>query len=136
MVLIIKVLPADLNTGYEVFVNQRIVAVNHQKIRNLRELVAVVEQPASDPFMVLTTEANAHLVFDRAQAQRDHRQILRPTTWPGIDLKICGDPDSIPAPPSRSCRDIRRLPLAGWRGFGWGTARSRVSLSLHLGSGA
>jgi hypothetical protein len=26
--------------------------------------------------MVLTTEANARLVFDRAQAQRDHRQIL------------------------------------------------------------
>jgi S1-C subfamily serine protease len=76
VVLLIKVLPAALNTGYEVFVNQRIVAVNDQKIRNLRELVRAVEQPASDPFIVLTTEANARLVFDRAQAQRDHRTLL------------------------------------------------------------
>jgi hypothetical protein len=76
VVLIIKVLSAALNTGYEVFVNQRIVAVNDQKIRNLRELVRAVAQPASDPFIVLTTEANARLVFDRAQAQRDHRPIL------------------------------------------------------------
>jgi hypothetical protein len=76
VVLIIKVLPAALNTGYEAFVNQRIVAVNDQKIRNLRELVRAVEQPDSDPFIVLTTEANARLVFDRAQAQRDHRPIL------------------------------------------------------------
>ena len=76
VVLIIKVLPADLNTGYEAFVNQRIVAVNDQKIRNLRELVRAVEQPDSDPFIVLTTEANARLVFDRAQAQRDHRTLL------------------------------------------------------------
>jgi hypothetical protein len=52
------------------------VAVNDQKIRNLRELVRAVEQPDSDPFIVLTTEANARLVFDRAQAQRDHRTLL------------------------------------------------------------
>jgi hypothetical protein len=31
---------------------------------------------ADDPFVVLTTENNARLVFDRAQAQRDHRQFF------------------------------------------------------------
>jgi hypothetical protein len=76
VVVISKVLPAEINAGYEDFVNRRIVAVNHQPVKNLRELVALVEQPADSAFIVLTTAQNEQLVFERSQAARYHPQIL------------------------------------------------------------
>jgi len=76
VVLIIKVLPANLNTGYGDLVNQRIVAVNGHTITNLRELVALVEQPTESAFTVFRTQDQERIVFDREQVKRQTRQIL------------------------------------------------------------
>jgi hypothetical protein len=58
VVVLIKVLPAAMNIGYQSFVNRRIVAVNEQRIHNLRELIALAEQPTDDAFIVFRTADN------------------------------------------------------------------------------
>ena len=64
MVIIIKVLAAELNVGYEAWINRRITAVNQTPIRNLRELVMRVEQKEG-AFVTFETHQGQLLVIDR-----------------------------------------------------------------------
>ena len=76
MVILTKVLASELNTGYQDLVNQRIIEVNDQTIKNLRELASMVDQ-STDEFIVFKTEHQQLIVLDREQARANSRQIMQ-----------------------------------------------------------
>ena len=76
VVILTKVLSSELNTGYQDLVNQRIIEVNDQTIRNLRELASIVDQ-STDAFIVFKTEHQQLIVLDREQARVKSRQIAQ-----------------------------------------------------------
>jgi S1-C subfamily serine protease len=77
VVVLIGVLPAEINTGYESSLNQRIVAVDGRAIRSLRELVQRVERPETPGPFVEFRDARGHvLVFDRQETEARQREIL------------------------------------------------------------
>jgi S1-C subfamily serine protease len=90
VVVLIKVLSSELNTGYQDLVNQRIIEVNDQKIKNLRELAAIVDQ-SIDEFIVFKTEQQRLIVLDREQARAKSRQIAQT-----YDIPIDRSPDLRP----------------------------------------
>jgi S1-C subfamily serine protease len=77
VVIITKILPSNINNGYQEFVNDRIIEVNGQKILNLVELIKIIEGDPEDPFVVLKTESGRIIGLDRDEAQKEHRNILR-----------------------------------------------------------
>ena len=76
VVILIKVLPSELNTGYQDLVNQHIVEVNGQKISNLHELASIVDQ-STDEFIVFKTEHQQLIVLDQKQARAASRQVVQ-----------------------------------------------------------
>lgn len=76
VVIVMKVLSSELNTGYDSWVNQRITAVNHHPIRNLRDLVTQVEQSQA-PFITFETSRRYQLVIDRERAAATHQSLLQ-----------------------------------------------------------
>ena len=77
VVIITKVLPSNINNGYQEFINDRIVEVDGQKILNLVELIKIIENGPEDPFIVLKTESGRIIALDRDLAQQEHRNILK-----------------------------------------------------------
>jgi S1-C subfamily serine protease len=76
-VVLINVLPADLNAGYEASINERIVSVNGRKVRNLVDLVRLVEGDGEGGDFVEFRDARGHtMVMDRHEAKARHREIL------------------------------------------------------------
>jgi len=77
VVIIIKVLPSEVNQGYEDFTNERIVEVNGIKIRNLRHLISLVEGGADDPFVVFETKRGTVIAMDRKKVAAAQSTILQ-----------------------------------------------------------
>ena len=77
VVIITKVLPSNINNGYQDYVNDRIVEVDGTKILNLVELINIVESNPKDQFIVLKTESGKIIAFDRDLAEQEHRNILK-----------------------------------------------------------
>jgi S1-C subfamily serine protease len=77
VVIIIKVLPSQINNGFDGFINQRVVEVNGQKIRNLKELIQYTLISSEDPFVVFKTENNQTLAFDRRAVDEEQTELLK-----------------------------------------------------------
>jgi S1-C subfamily serine protease len=75
VVLISKILPAEVNNGYEDVKDRRIISVNGQDFRNLKELIAIIESDQT-PFVALKDQKGREIVIDRQQAHNAHRRIL------------------------------------------------------------
>ena len=75
IVLVLKVLAAPVNQGYQDIANWIVTEVDGKKIRNLKELVELVEQGA-DPFVVFKNKWGHPIVLDRAKAEAAQPQIL------------------------------------------------------------
>ncbi len=91
VVIISKVLPSNINNGYQEFVNDRIVAVNGREILNLVELIKLVESDPQEPFIVFKTESGRIIALDRELAKQEHRNILKSyhiASDRSVDLKI------------------------------------------------
>jgi len=76
VVTIIKVLPSDVNNGYDNFTNERIVEVNGKKILNLRQLISIVESSTKDSFAIFKTKKGHTIALDRKKAVDDQDAIL------------------------------------------------------------
>jgi S1-C subfamily serine protease len=76
VVIVIKVLADEINSGYENLVNDRIVEVNGKKILNLRDLIRAVEADSADPYVVFKTRDNDSIALDRRRAEASHAEIL------------------------------------------------------------
>ena len=75
IVLVLKVLAAPVNQGYQDTANWIVAEVDGKKIRNLKELVELVEQDAN-PFVVFKNKWGHQIVLDRAKAKAAQPQIL------------------------------------------------------------
>ena len=76
VVIILRVLPADVNVGYHGTANWVVSSVDGKPIRNLKELVQIVEK-ASDPFIDFTSTRGSTIVLDRERALNENQAILR-----------------------------------------------------------
>jgi len=94
VVVITKVLPSNINNGYQEFINDRIVEVDGKTILNLVELIKSIESAPKDPFIVFKTESGRIIALDRDVAQKEHREILRSyhiASDRSADLEIAAD---------------------------------------------
>jgi hypothetical protein len=76
VVVAIKVLPSDVNSGYEAFVDERIVEVNGDKVLNLRDLMRAVESNSGDRYVVFKTGSNEIIALDRTRVEAGQGEIL------------------------------------------------------------
>jgi S1-C subfamily serine protease len=76
VVLLVKVLASEVNTGYHEVFNGHIVEVNGQKVKNLRHLIKLVENDTDDPFVVFKGYRRAIVVLDRKKAELENPKIL------------------------------------------------------------
>ena len=77
VVIITKVLPSDINNGYQGFINDRVVEVNGERILNLLDLIGMIERSSDKAFVNLKTESGRIMALDRRQAEKEQSDILR-----------------------------------------------------------
>jgi S1-C subfamily serine protease len=77
IVVMTRVLPADVNRGYHNSGDYRIVAVDGKKINNLKELIRIVEEDKDQPFVSFTDRWGASVVLDRQEAEKQNPEILK-----------------------------------------------------------
>ena len=77
VVIITKVLPSDINNGYQGFIHDRVVEVNGERILNLADLIGIIERSKDEAFVNLKTESGRIMVLDRRQAEREQSDILK-----------------------------------------------------------
>jgi S1-C subfamily serine protease len=73
-VVLINVLPSEINAGYEAAINARIVTVNGRKVRNLADLVRIVEGDGTSGPFVEFVDAHGHAMVLERKAAADARQ--------------------------------------------------------------
>ncbi len=81
-VILSKVLPAEVNSGYHEFRDLRIVSVNGRQIRNLQELIRAVEQSKKKPIITFQSELGLKIVLDRARVESVKASILQTYSVP------------------------------------------------------
>jgi hypothetical protein len=76
VVVLSKVLPAQVNSGYHDYHDLQIVAVNGEKINNLEDLVREVEHSSDTRFVVFTSSEGIQIVLNRDRVQKAEKRIL------------------------------------------------------------
>ena len=76
VVLLVKVLASEVNTGYHDIFNGHVTEVNGQKVKNLRHLIELVEADADEPFVVFKGNNRSVVVLDREKAELENPEIL------------------------------------------------------------
>ena len=76
IVFVSKVLAADVNLGYHNFANWIVTHVNEQPIRNLRELISIIESDNGNPYIELKSASGRMLVLNREKVAASHEEIL------------------------------------------------------------
>lgn len=77
VVILTKVLDAEINIGYNKHTDQRIVKVNGKKIINLKQMISSIESQDAADFIVFETESGKQLVLNNDRATVLHDEILR-----------------------------------------------------------
>ena len=75
-VILMRVLPDEVNRGYHGSGNFRVMAVNGKRIKNLKDLIARIEN-CRDPFIVITDRWGTRIVLDRKKAKAATKRILK-----------------------------------------------------------
>lgn len=76
VVIALKVLAADVNEGYHKYNNWIIESVNGRAIRNLQELIEIVESDVADEFVVFSSDQDQEIVLDRQKVEASTQRIL------------------------------------------------------------
>jgi len=69
VVMVLKVLPADVNQGYHDIGNWVVDEVDGQGIHNMKQLIAAVDQGATNAFLTLKSDSGQIIVLDRKNAE-------------------------------------------------------------------
>ncbi len=77
VVVLLKVLAADVNQGYHGESHWIIDRVDGHPVRNLEEMIELVERGAGEEFVVFESPAGRKMVLDREKAKKEHPDILR-----------------------------------------------------------
>ena len=75
VVLIVQVLPADVNKGYHSFRSWIVSKVDGQSFRGFREFYDLIMN-ATEDYIVLTNDKGVRLVLDRKEAIATHAEVL------------------------------------------------------------
>lgn len=70
-------LTADLNNGYDDFIDQRIVRVNGREFANLQEMIRLIENASDAPFVVFENEKGSRISLERNRVEAEQGEILR-----------------------------------------------------------
>ena len=81
-VILSKVLPAEVNSGYHEFRDLRIVAVDGRQVRNLQQLIRAVEQPSKKPSIEFQSQVGLKIVLDRKRVISEQAGILKTYSVP------------------------------------------------------
>jgi S1-C subfamily serine protease len=76
VVLALKVLADDVNQGYHGINNWVVETVDGQRVRNLKQLIAAVEQGQGNEFVTFGDDAGQVLVLDRAKVEAQRTEVL------------------------------------------------------------
>ncbi len=76
VVVALKVLAADINQGYDGINNWIVTKVDGQRIHNMKELIAAVENPDGGEFLTFSNDAGQIVTLDRKNAIASRDQIL------------------------------------------------------------
>jgi S1-C subfamily serine protease len=76
VVIMLKVLAADVNTGYHDIRTWIVTEVNGKQIKDFHEFFQIVTQ-ATEPYLVFKDEMGFQIVIDRKKAEKSHELILR-----------------------------------------------------------
>lgn len=77
VVVLLRVLPADVNTGYHDLRHFRIEEVNNQKINNLKDLIRIIEENPETTYVTFKATSGLIMALDREQVKRQQPDILR-----------------------------------------------------------
>ena len=69
VVMVLKVLPADVNQGYHDIGNWIVEEVDGERIRNMKQLIAAVEKDTTNTFVTLKSASAQVIVLDREKAE-------------------------------------------------------------------
>jgi len=90
VVVMSKVLPAEINSGYHDFRDMRIVSVNGLKIKAIKDLIRMVESTDDAPFVEFKTDQGATIILERDQVAATTADILNTYNVPAdrsVDLR-------------------------------------------------
>ena len=76
-IILSKVLPAEINSGYHDYNDLRIVKANGKRIHRLRDLIASVENDGNARFVEFTSERGLKIVLDRKKVEKAQAGILK-----------------------------------------------------------
>ncbi|MFH0953814.1 MAG: serine protease [Verrucomicrobiota bacterium] len=76
VVLVLKVLAADANQGYQDISNWVVTEVNGKKIKGLKDLVDAVERDAAEPFVKFSNKWGQQIVLGRERVAKNQAEIL------------------------------------------------------------
>ena len=76
VVILLRVLPASVNDGYQNFAPWIVKKVNGKEIINMKDLVQTIENDESSPFVILENDTNQQIVLSREKAKQANPQIL------------------------------------------------------------
>lgn len=77
VVVLLTVLPDDVNVGYKDYVNQVIKSVNGQTFDSFREFVRLVQAQKKDPFTIIRTEQNVEIILNNKDIDNIDKDILQ-----------------------------------------------------------
>ncbi len=77
VVVLLRVLPADVNIGYHDLRNFRIDEVNNQKINNLKDLIRIIEESPETTYVTFKATSGLLIALDREQVKKQQSDILR-----------------------------------------------------------
>ncbi|MEW5867399.1 MAG: trypsin-like peptidase domain-containing protein [Bacillota bacterium] len=76
VVIVLRILAADINDGYQDMVFSIIKKVNGEKVLNMADLVRLIEENTADPYTVFETEDGQQIVLDAYEARKSRDRIL------------------------------------------------------------
>ncbi len=76
VIVVLRVLAADINDGYQDMVFSVVERVNGERVLNMAHLVRLIEGNASGPYTVFETEDGQWIVLDANEARKASDQIL------------------------------------------------------------
>ena len=77
VVLLLRVLPAEPNQGYQDFNNWIVTEVNGEKVRSLKHLAELVEKNTAEPFIRFANKNGQQIVLDPARVAAQQATILK-----------------------------------------------------------
>ncbi|NLJ48793.1 MAG: serine protease [Candidatus Atribacteria bacterium] len=76
VIILLRVLPASVNDGYQNFAPWIVKKVNGNEVLNMKELVQKIENDDSNLFVILENNTNQQIVLNRQKVKQANPQIL------------------------------------------------------------